>query len=612
MDEGPRLLLERLTSMYGVRVPMGNSRASLDGVVGTSPLTIPIGRPPVAGLSEFAREIVVSVSKRELFVNDYRVGEVECTRTSGLPCEEGGGTGEAITYRVRTQEGGGAGGDQFVLPVLLKQLQHFQKGRSTFLSVMDDRVGSWLMDCDAYTLAMDRDIPFGIAVMLVHTAGFADLTMARLAVVDENDSLNYIPLPSPRFDRGQRRTFHLVGDEWWSQEMAAQTVDFPHAFLAYSASLYPETFSGVEDPAIPSCLPPDVMWDRVAEDGELSRQAATQLLEYIDRLVAERPVILGRQPPAPLTLRAGGLEALPEVASEADDRHAQADEAGAHDADVRSSDSGAAPEVVIPGGLVVFPGPDGPQADGGAEPPADGSGRTTAESPLVTANPLVAQVFLQGAGFRVVLRSLDGGVSTAVDVPLSEPDRLYHYLALASGSSVQFSAAWETPMEKVVAAIDMLRYRCSVYAMSGRCRQWIPVKPHVLLFAVPGDRFSPMPAPTAGAAGDGAAGAGAAPEGNPAGPGDPGAAKGGGSGAAGAGAGPGDPGAARGGGSGAAGAGAGPGDPGAARGGGSGAAGAGAGPGDPGAARGGGSGAAGAGAGPGDPGAAKGAEAGTP
>ena len=508
-DEGPRLLLERLTSMYGVRVPLGNSRSSLDGIVGTSPLTVPIGRPPAAGLSEFAREIVVSVSKREIFVNDYRVGEVVCSTQSGRPCEEGTGTGEAVFYRVREQEGSAS--EPLVIPVLLKQLQYFQKGRSGYLSVLDDRAASWLMECDAYTLALDRDVPFGILAMLIHTAGFADLTMARLAVVDENDSLSYIPLPSPRLDRIQRPKFHLLGDEWWQQEAKVQSTDFPYAFLAYSASLYPETFAGLEDPAMPSCLPPDVMWDRAAEDSEVGRLAATQLVEHINRLAAEHPVLLGRQAPPPLSvaLHVPGEEA---GLDSADTGAPSADE-GTPESDVRSSDASETTEVVFPPNRVVPPVGD---TAAKADDDVDGRGRLTGESALVAPTPLIPQVFLQGAGFRVVLRAPDGTVITAVDVPLSEPDRLYHYLGQASGYGVQFSAAWDTPMEKVVSAIDMLRYRCTVYAMSGRCRQWVPVLPHVLLFAAPGDRFGPMPAPSPAEGAPAAGGSAPATEGAPA------------------------------------------------------------------------------------------------
>ncbi len=483
VEEARKGLFETLTSNYGVRLPHSNSRSSLEAAIGADNWTVEFDRDRAAGPRVFAREIIVGISKSDIFVNDFLVVSVTCSTPKGGPCPD---TFESdrndLRYQVAPEMLGRTAEEAFVITPLLKQLQDLQRVRREVLHGMDEAAAAWLMDCDVFTLAADRTIPFDLLAKVIHTAGFADLTRVRLATLDDDNNLTYVPILAPRLDHGQRRVEHLVGDGWWQRQQREPDEGFAFAYLNYSASPYPETFAAAEFSELPSCLPAGLAWQKIIEDAEFARVTQKKVLSYITEARESQSELLGLsespQPPAGL--------ATPHPAASRLDIPALPTADGSDDLAAGAIDGFPASRFLV------------------ADPPdavADNGGDILSEDDLEGDRPSPGETmalrpfaFIEPDDFVVALRTPEGPLFQAVAVPRSDPDRLYDFLTASEGWALGVSAQLSLPLEELVGSLDTLRYRCLVHTMSGKCKRWEPVLPHLYLFLPPGDRFAPIPA----------------------------------------------------------------------------------------------------------------------
>lgn len=465
LAEPSRGLAEFLTSMCGVRLPSSASALNLDMDIRTGQHTVPLLTQPAPGVGEFAQDIVVSVSSKAIFVNDYKVADIVCTLEDDAPCPDSFQVTEA-TRRYSVLENGLSPPveDRLIIVPLLKQLNYFQKGRTALLKNLSGDGATWTMDCDVYTLAVDGEVPYHILASVIHTAGFADLTQARLVVLDDNDSLSYIPLLSPRLNRAQTYKHHIVGDNWWKSRDGED--GFAIAYLAYSASFVPDDFKGFTDPRLPYCLPGDIAWDRVSEDPGYARVASNQLDEYAASIRETHPAILGI---------AGEIDIAVEPVDKqgADETPTGTPGQAGHSAPTDGSQA-AVPDAALPSRLPA-------STEDGAE--KAGPGR------------LMASLFVTADKHILVFKSEDDRVVEAVDLPRNDLLKLYFHLARAHDRAINLSASWDLPLETLVSSMDAVRYRCAVYAMSGKCKRWDPVFPTVYLFLTRTGDFRPAAVP---------------------------------------------------------------------------------------------------------------------
>ncbi len=473
IEEEQKSLLESLTSMYGVRLPRSNSRLSLESVIGAAGWTVTSGRVLPGGTSEFAREILVSISKREIFVNNYRVAPIVCSTPDGQPCPDSfeADSGEMI-YRVDPSQLTEDESQSFIITPLLKQLEDIQRARRAVLSGISDQAADWLMDCDVFNIAADRTVPYLVLAQVIHTAGHADLTRVRLVSLDDNDALTYVPVLAPRLDHSQTRVSPVVGGSFRALQGDQGDKGFLYAYINFSASVHPETFAGVEEPDLPACLPATVAWDRVLDDPEYARLAREQLDQHIDALRASHGELLGlTAPPVPpgVSVRLGL--------------------AAAHDEDGTGTASPS--RVPVPMGMPDFPRNRVVGAE--AADRADVVEETDLPSPEEQGGPALGLrpfVFVTGKQYVLAFRTLDDHIVQAVALDRSQPERLYDYLVAASGWSVGVGASFDLPVEELVRSLDTVRHRCSVHSMSGKCKRWDPILPHVYFFVAPDDRFA--------------------------------------------------------------------------------------------------------------------------
>ena len=486
VEEARRGLFDTLTSNYGVRLPHSNSRLSLEATIGEGSWSVDFDRTRASGPRVFAREIIVGISKNDIFVNDFRVARITCSTPDGVPCPESfAGNGGIVNYRIPPEMLGKSPAEAFVITPLLKQLQDLQRVRREVLHRMNEEAATWLMDCDVFTLAADRAIPFEILVKVIHTAGFADLTRVRLATLDDDNNLTYVPIHVPRLDHGQRKVEHLLGDGWWQRQQREPDEAFAFAYVNYSASPYPETFAATSGLELPSCLPPEFAWQKVFDDAEFARITQGKILAYINETRSSYAQVLGlaEAPPPPVGIAAFGTSAVPPIPAPPEDNTL---EAGAVDG--------------FPSSRVLIPEPDASIRNDVDDVVESGEvgGEQAAEPETLSLRPFA---FVGVDSVVVALRTPQGPLFQAVAVPRSDPDRLYDFLAASRGWTLGVSAELTLPTEELVGALDTLSYRCMVHTMSGRCKQWDPVLPHLYFFLPPGNRFAPVPAPAAEVAG---------------------------------------------------------------------------------------------------------------
>jgi hypothetical protein len=482
VEEARKGLFETLTSNYGVRLPHSNSRSSLEAAIGADSWSVEFDRSRAAGPRIFAREIIVGISKSDIFVNDFLVVSVTCSTPEGGPCPDTFDSDrDDLRYQVAPEMLGRSAEEAFVITPLLKQLQDLQRIRREVLHGMDESAATWLMDCDVFTLAADRTIPFDLLAKVIHTAGFADLTRVRLATLDDDNNLTYLPILAPRLDHGQRRVEHLVGDGWWQRQQREPDEGFAFAYLNYSASPYPETFAAAKFSDLPSCLPAGVAWQKIIEDPEFARITQEKVISYIKRARVAQALLLGLTesplPPMGLTAPPGpdGELSIPALPIEEEDEEISA---GAIDGFPASRVLVAdAPDSVADDDRDLVTA-----SEDEADPPE--------HSEAIALRPFA---FVGPDDFVVALRTPEGPLFQAVAVRRSDPDRLYEFLTASQGWALGVSAELSLPTEEFVGALDTLRYRCLVHTMSGKCKRWEPVLPHIYLFLPPGNKFTPLP-----------------------------------------------------------------------------------------------------------------------
>jgi len=512
VPEQPSSLFEFLTSMYGVRLPHSNSLLNLEGTIGASSHTVPLARGPAPGVTEFAREILISVSKKEIVVNNYKVADIVCTTDDGTACPASfDSTGVKTSYHVRASQLStiGSGSDAFVIVPLLKQLQHFQKGRNLLLANISARAASWLMDCDVYTVAVDWEIPYLVLAQVIHTAGFADLTRMRLVVLDDNESLAYVPILSPRLDREQKSRHHLTGDDWWQAQTEKSTDGFGVAYLSYSASLHADNFLGEEKPTLPACFPSTVAWDRVTQDSEAVRLGANQILAHIGALSESHSVLLGLVASPPAVGKRPARIPIGMGSMDVDGPEADAPAAPAEGDGPPGDSTGPARHLALDGfpeNRVLPPAPERTTdavEDHGPElplPVIDHGPETLSEPAEIEPSieiKLHTYLYVTDENYLVASKTGSGKLVQAVSLLKTEPEKLYSYLALTAGWVVNLGAHRSVNVKQLVTTLDTVRHRCSVFSMSGKCKRWEPVLPHVYLFMAPADRFEPSPDPVA-------------------------------------------------------------------------------------------------------------------
>ena len=479
VEETRKGLFETLTSNYGVRLPHSNSHLSLEAAIGSGGWSVDFDRDRAAGARVFAREIIVGISKSDIFVNDFRVAKVTCSTPEGLPCPESfDGSQSNHIYQVPGEMLGHSAEDAFVIPPLLKQLQDLQRVRREVLHRMNEEAATWLLDCDVFTLAADRTIPFDFIVKVIHTAGFADLTRVRLATLDDDNNLTYVPLLSPRLDHAQRKVEHLLGDGWWQRQQREPDEAFAYAYINYSASPYPETFAATTALELPACLPPEFAWQKVIEDPEFARITQEKILAYIGETRSSHGQILGLEPfpSPPAGLAMVTPPAVPPLPAPAEDEALAA---------------GAADGFPASRLLLAKETPPPPDVADDVIATEETQEEESAEPEVLSLRPFA---FIGTDEVVVALRTPEGPLFQAIAVPRSDPDRLYDFLAASRGWTLGISARLSLPTEDLVVALDMLSYRCMVHTMSGRCKKWSPVLPHLYLFLPPGNSFAPLPA----------------------------------------------------------------------------------------------------------------------
>jgi hypothetical protein len=467
-----RGLAEFLTSMCGVRLPTSSSALNLDSEIRLGQHTVQLMSQPTPGTNEFALDLVVSVSTKAIFVNDYKVADIACVTADDTPCPPSFDDDKG-QRRYNVEENGETPSmdDSYIVVPLLKQLSYFQRGRSALLKNLSGTAAAWAMDCDAYTLAVDGAVPYHILASVIHTAGFADLTRARLVVLDENNSLAYVPLLSPRLNRIQTLSYHVVGDNWWNSQNAED--GFATAYLAYSASLIADDFSGFDKPRLPYCFPAEIAWDRILEDPGYARVASDQLDDYIVSIRESYSDLFDQD----LLHADGPPELLGEEESPADEGDGMAE-----DVVSAAADEAVEPPILQPQ-LAATPMPSR------LPPEIEGAG-------LAAAGTLNAALFVSLKNLVVVLRGVDGRVLEAVELAHGDLVKLYFHLAKAGSRTIHVGATWDLPLRTLVQAIDAVRYRCAVYAMSGKCKRLDPVFPTVYLFITRTGQFRPAGVPT--------------------------------------------------------------------------------------------------------------------
>lgn len=484
VEEERKGLFDTLTANYGVRLPHSNSRGSLLAAIGDGDWTVEFDRGRPAGARVFAREIIVGISKNDIFVNDFLVVSVTCSTSEGGPCPESFDSDRNdLIYQVPPEMRGKSAQDAYVITPLLKQLQDLQRIRREVLHGMDEGAAAWLMDCDSFTLAVDRAIPFDLLAKVIHTAGYADLTRVRLATLDDDNNLTYIPILAPRLDHGQRKVEHLIGDGWWQRQQRQPDEAFAYAYINYSASPFPETFAAAATTELPSCLPLGVAWEKIIEDPEFARITREKVLAHIAEARASHAQLLGLEAsPAPPE----GLRVQPTLDS-LDRVPPLPGNKGEEKLDANSVDG-------FPASRVLLPEVAGSHA--GAPPEAGSAGVEEVDGPARTEAFAVRPfAFVGPDGIVLTLRTPAGKLFQAVSVPNSDPDRLYQFLKATFGWALGVSADLSLPTEGLVGALDTLRFRCLVYTMSGKCKRWEQVLPHLYFFLPPGNRFAPLPTP---------------------------------------------------------------------------------------------------------------------
>lgn len=459
-----------LDRVWGVRLPASTAGHALEARIGPPPYTLSFAEGTDPDLPElFPREIVVVVGKEEMIVNDVKVADV---------IERAADDGKGKTWEFPKAEG------SFRIRALTAQLEQYRDFRSTLLRAAG--IPPELSDaCDIATLVMDGELPFRFLAEVVLSAGHADIFRFRLATRSLDGLISYQVITAPRLDPRLVDATNLLGDAWW-QAPPAQARDFEFAYVNYIATSTPDDWSGECEHDLGVCISPEVeVWEDLAGRDQREEIAAT--LGRI-RAMARQSACRGERgagasaavgESGPETASTGG-ESGPETpptggesGPETPPATAAARPDTATDIDTGPGDPIAAPEEVpVPAGtLVVMPD------------------RAGAKAPFI---------YLRQDGAYLVLYDMDR--MEAVRSELFGAEKLDLMVStlkeIHPGAGVlHLGADLDVPIARLVEVADLLRYRCRIQSMSGRCieqERWLA---SVVLFASPPERFGLMPEP---------------------------------------------------------------------------------------------------------------------
>jgi len=446
-----------LDRVWGIRLPGSTAGHALEARIGPPPYTVHFSGAVDPDLPElFPRELVIVVSKEEIIVNDVKVADV---------IERSAGDGKGKTWEVPRAEG------SFRIRALTAQLRQYRDYRSTLLRAAG--LSPELADaCDLATLIIDEELPFRFLSEIVLSAGHADVLRFRLATRSPDGLISYQVLSAPRLDSRLVDATHLLGDAWW-REGPPQTRDFEFAYVNYIATSRPDDWRGERDHDLAVCVPPAVEnWKDLS-----SRDVHGELTASLERIRAD-----ARRSAS----RAG---ATPPGDEEVSGRHLRSLEPGPGSDSMETTPTSDMGETVG----------DGAVAGDGSPPDAAGP---------VPAGTLVVAPEAPGARVPFIYIRLDGAYLVLYDMDRLEavrselfgPEKLDLMVETLKESHpdpgvLHLGADLDVPVSRLVEVADLLRYRCRIQSMSGRCNERERWLASVVLFASPPGRFGLMPEP---------------------------------------------------------------------------------------------------------------------
>jgi len=483
-----------LDRVWGVRLPASTAGYALEARIGGPPYTLSFADSADPDLPElFPRELVVVVSKEEMIVNDVKVADV---------IERPGVDGKRATWEVPKAEG------SFRIRSLTAQLQQYSGYRGTLLRAAG--ISPELAEgCDLATLVMDEELPYRFLAEVVLSAGHADIFRFRLATRSLDGLISYQVITAPRLDPRLVDATNLLGDTWW-QKPPAQVRDFEFAYVNYIATSTPDDWTGECAHDLGVCISPDVeAWDDLVDRETRKELSATlEQIRAASRLAA---------------CRRDGRDA-----SEAADDGESGPAPKGHKS--RTSGAGSA-QLGFKTPPKVGDGESGSATPPTVEPSGDPE---TAESPVVEkatgidkgpgsvevpvvkpipAGTLVVAPDRAGAKVPFIYLRQDGAYLVLYDMDRLEAVRSELFGAekldlmvstlkeVHPGPGVlHLGADLDVPISRLVEVADLLRHRCRIQSMSGRCTEQERWLASVVLFASPAERFGlmPEPAPAAG------------------------------------------------------------------------------------------------------------------
>jgi hypothetical protein len=468
-----------LDRVWGVRLPSSSAGYALEARIGPPPYTLSFADELDPDLPEvFPRELVIVVSKEEMIVNDVKVADV---------IERAVDDGKGKTWEVPKTEG------SFRIRALTAQLQQYSGFRSTLLRAAG--LPPELAEaCDLATLLMDEALPYRFLAEVVLSAGHADIFRFRLATRSHDGLLSYQVITAPRLSARLVDATNLLGDTWW-QSPTPQARDFEFAYVNYIATASSDNWSGECEQDLGVCVTPEVKsWEDLVERNRSGELVVT--LEQI-RGAARQTACQGEsgagEPPA------------------GDPGRTSSD-----------SDGSEAPPTAGPASGPVIP-PAAEAASGPLTPPAVASPETVTdidagpvasvidgEAPPIPAGTLVVEPERAGAKVPFIYLRQDGAYLVLYDMDRLEavrselfgPEKLDLMVStlkeIHPGPGIlHLGADLDVPIARLVEVADLLRHRCRIQSMSGRCieqERWLA---SVVLFASPPDRFGLMPEPPA-------------------------------------------------------------------------------------------------------------------
>ena len=445
-------LSHMLDRVWGVRLPGSTAGHALEARIGSPPYTIALEPGDDTDLPElFPRELVIIVSKKKMIVNDVKVADVY---------NRAGADGEAETWEIPKGEGA------FRIRALTAQLGQYRRFRSTLLRAVG--IPPELADgCDLATLVIDEELPYRILAEVILSAGHADIFRFRLATRSPDGLVSYQILSAPRLDQRLIEATHLVGDAWW-RSASSPTRDFGFAYVNYIASAVADDWKGECGQDLGVCVPPTVDSEEDLRDRGVRADLAAGLeaIRRGVRLTACREPV---ENPSKLAERS----------------RATVDPASA------TSDPGREP-VEDPSKLAE-------------------RSRATVDPALIPAGTLLVEpegsvsrvpfVYLREDGAYLVLFDMDQVEAVRselfgaekLDLMVETLEKLH-----PEPGVLHLGADLEVPVSRLVEVADLLRHRCRIQSMSGRCierERWLA---SVYLFASPPGYFELMPEPIPG------------------------------------------------------------------------------------------------------------------